>query len=113
MNRETTSFETPIGKHKVTIKTFLNGRERRALTNVYLSGELEMNTDGQTIKGVKAELIDKAQNLAWETVIVSINESTENIVETILDMHSDDYEFVIKQVNAITTSKEFEQKKTI
>ncbi len=112
MERETKIIETPIGKDKVEVKTYLNGREKRQLTNIYLSGDIQVSLENHDVKGIKPEFMDKAQDLAWSLVVVSINGSKENIVDTILDMRSEDYDFVVAAVNDITSNKSFEQKKT-
>lgn len=112
MQRETKTFETLIGKNQVEIKTYLTGREKRALTNVFLTSELNFDPDNGSVKGMNAELIDKAQDLAWQTVIVSIDGSNENIVDKILDMRVEDYNQVIEEVNKITSVKQSEEKKT-
>lgn len=111
MNRETKTIETPIGHNKVEIKTYLTGRERRRLTDVYLESGIDVNADTHEIKGLKADLINKAQNVAWEVVVVSIDGSTENIIDTILDMRSEDTEFIVTEVNKITSNTSFEEKK--
>jgi hypothetical protein len=113
MDRETTTITTPVGKQTLVLKTYLTGREKRDLTNVYLSGKIDFNAETQDVKGIDAGIIDKAQNLAWQTVVVSIDGKTENVVDTILDMRSDDFDFVVAEVNKITSPKITEEKKTI
>lgn len=113
MERETKEIITPISKQSIKIKTYLTGRERRALTNIYIESGVEIDSETQNVKGIKPEVIDKAQDLGWKTVIVSIDDTTDNIVDRILDMRSEDFEFVAKAVNEITANKSFEEKKTI
>ena len=113
MDRETKVVITPLGNNNVVIKTYLTGREKRALTNIYLKGDMSFNLEGKDIKGFKGEIIEEAENLAWKTVIVSIDGKSENIVEIILDMRVEDYQFVINEVNNIVSDKNFAQKKTL
>lgn len=111
--RETTSFETPIGKQSIVIKTYLTGREKRELTNVYLTGGIDFNAETNNVKGIDYKIVDKAQDLAWRTVIVSIDGKKDgeiDIVNTILDMRSEDYDFVVSKVNELTTTSK--EKKT-
>lgn len=110
MDRETKVIETPVSKQKVEIKTYLTGRERRALTNVFI-GKVDFSQEGK-VNNIDSTVLDKAQDLAWETVIVSVDGSNENIVDKVLDMRIDDYNFVIAEVNKITSVKDFEEKKT-
>lgn len=110
MERETKSFTTPVGKQEFVIKTYLTGREKRALTNVYLSENVQFDTETQNIKGLNGALVDKAQNLAFETIIVSIEGKTSseiNLVDAILDMRSEDFDFVVTEINKITSNTDF------
>lgn len=113
MERETKKITTPIGKQVVEMKTYLTGREKRALTNIYLKGNLSFNLDDKDIKGFKGDILEEAENFAWKTVIVSIDGKTENIVDTILDMRAEDYQAIVKAVNEIVSDSDFTQKKTI
>lgn len=114
MPRETITVETPRSKQKVELKTYLIGREKRALQNIFLGKELSVNLDAQNISGLNSSLVTEAQNLAWTTVIVSIDGHKEgdivdekpfSIVETILDMRGEDYDFVVAEVNKVTNEK--------
>lgn len=112
--RETISFETPISKQIVVVKTYLTGREKRDLTNVYLTGGIDFNAETNNVKGIDYKIVDKAQDLAWRTVIVSIDGKKDgeiDIVNTILDMRSEDSDFIIAKVNELITTKT--EKKTI
>lgn len=112
MDRETKTIVTPISKKEIVVKTFLTGREKRSLVNIYLQGNLSFNTDTKNISGIDNKLIDTEQDLSFETIIVSIDGSIENIVNTVLDMHSEDFEFVKSYVESVKTDKAFEEKKT-
>lgn len=112
MNRETTTITTPVSKQVVVINTYLTGREKRQLTNVFLQGDLKFNADSKNVTGINYALIDKEQDLAWSLVVVSIDGVTEGIVEKILDMRSQDYDFIVAEVNKVTKDTSFEEKKT-
>lgn len=120
MNRETKTIQTPSGK-TIVLNSYITGRERRALTNVYLSGGLNFDFTGENVKGLDAALVDKAQDLAFRTVIVSFDGHKDgdtvdgkqfSIVDAILDLHDADTQFIIKAVNEVTTDKSFAEKKT-
>ncbi len=103
MNRETIKFETPVGKQQIEIKTYITGREKRDLTNIYLSGDINFNTESQNI-------VDKAQDLALQLIVVSIDGNIEGIVESILNMRSEDYDFIVKKVDEIQRGTSAEKK---
>lgn len=117
MERETTTFETPYSRQKIEIKTYLIGREKRALTNVFLSGEFNFSVETQEMKAIDQTILEKSQELAWKTIIVSIDGNVDgqdgfDVVSAILGMRSNDYEAVVAHVNAITNDKSFSEKKT-
>lgn len=112
MQRETKTIETPIGKHKVEMYTYLLGREKRALTNVFLNGDFDFDAEENKVKKMDYGLIDKAEDLAFTTVVVSIDDSKEDILNKILDMRNEDMVFVKNAVNEITSTKLDEEKKT-
>lgn len=118
MERETKKITLPITKTEVEINTYVTGREKRALTNLYLGGDINYDIDSQKVKGLNMEIVDKAQDLAWKTVVVSFGGKKDgddgfSIVDAILDLRAEDYQFVVDAVNEVTTDKSFEKKKTI
>ena len=99
---------TPISKQKVEIKSWITGREKRELRSIFLK---EMNfgmAGGEAeIKEMKGDIVDKAEDKAIETVIVSVDGKKENVVDSILAMNSKDSDFVIAEVNKITKDTDF------
>jgi len=112
MDRTTKTFTTPFSNQKIEIKTYLTGREKRQITGVYLNNNLEVNKDTQNIKGISGDMIDKAQDLALEIIVVSIDDSKEDIINKILDMREVDFNAVVEEVDLITLNKDFTEKKT-
>jgi len=112
MERETLTIKTPIGGHEVMLKAWLTGRERRAFTSIFLK-DTEITASGQTpqVTGLKGTIIEEAENLAFTTVIVSIDGDKENIIDRVLDMHANDYQTIVEKVNEITSDLEFGKKK--
>jgi hypothetical protein len=117
MERETKKVTLPITKTEIEINTYVTGREKRALTNLYLNGDINYDVDSKKVNGLNMEIVDKAQDLAWRTVVVSFNgkkdgEDGFSIVDAILDLRAEDYLFVVDTVNDVTSDKSFEKKKT-
>lgn len=120
MERETKEIVTPVSNQKVVIKEWLTGRERRAIRSVFLKdmdislSELEGAEGAENItrgSNVKANVLEEAENAAIENIVVSVDDKTENVLDTILDMREEDFDFVIKQINAIRESEEDEETK--
>ena len=117
MERETKTIVTPIGKNQIVILTYLTGREKRLLTNIYLEEKLNYDSENKRVEGISPAAINRAQDVAWKTVIQSFDGKKDgvndfSVVNAVLDLRSEDYNFVVKEVNDITADKEFEQKKT-
>lgn len=102
MNRETKEIITPIQKHKVILKTYITGREKREINNVFLTGTKFSPNVKPELDG---SLVQKSQDKLIEIIVVSVNNKTENILNTVLDMHSQDFDFVLAEINNITSKK--------
>lgn len=129
MNIETKEVIAPITKKVFTLKQFITGRDRRALTNILL-GNMQADANGDLKGNFNVEAMDKASDLAWKTVIVMVDgkkegelievkkadgtvESTPlSIVDAVLDLPTKDYTFIKNAVDEVTADKEFEEKKT-
>jgi len=107
MERETKIIRTP-NKHKVEIKSYITGREKRELRDVFLN-EMDMNVQGgePEIKEIKGSIIKKAENKAIEIVVVAVDGNKNKILDRILDMRSEDYDFVIGEINKVTKETDF------
>jgi hypothetical protein len=108
-DRPQKTITTPSGS-VIVLKEYLTGREKRALTNIFIGKGLSVSESG--VQGLDASVINAGQDLAFTTIIVSIDGNTENIVERVLDMRSSDYEAVVKAINEITGDADFAKKKT-
>lgn len=101
--RETTTFETPVGKIPVTINTFMTGGEMMDLEGISVgagiksvdgrSGEISMNAESAYSKRLR-KLVD--------IMIVSIGEVKEinEKWSALRNLHGRDYAFVMKAVEA-------------
>jgi hypothetical protein len=109
MERETKEITLPVSNKVVVLKSYLIGREKRALTNIFFGKGLNVNLEGG-VSGLDAASIEAAQELAWNTVIVSVDGKTDDIVNSILDLRSEDYQAVTEAVNAVTNDADFVKK---
>lgn len=113
MERQTKTITTPVGKIEVVLYEWLTGGEKRALTSIFLK-DVDIETRGTTPKftGLKGSIVEEAENLAIETIVVSIGGNKENKLEGVLAMHARDYQFIVDAINKITNDTDFTQKKT-
>jgi len=126
MQRETITITTPLDKRTLVLKSYITGREQRALTNIFLQNMTDLNIDPATqdvnVKKVSPSMVEEADNLAWRTVVVSIdghadgelvNDKPFSVVDEILDMKLQDYNFVADKVKEVTADKHFLAEKKI
>lgn len=114
MNRETKTIVTPQGNHQVVVKSYITGREKRALQNALLSGgTLQFNVETKKIEGITGEIADKEKDTLMAMLIESIDGKTEGILDMVLDMRGADYEFIVNEINKINNGGvSDEEKKT-
>ena len=80
--RETKQFETP-GGHKVILKTYLTAREVIPVTD---ATELKSS--------------EKTQKLI-EIGVISLDASTDNVVDRVLDLPISDYTAIVKELTGL------------
>lgn len=112
VKRETKKYTTPSGK-EVELKTYITGREKRSIQNIFL-GKIEMSVSGKEtqLSKINGDLVEQAENKSIEVIVVSVGGNTENVVDLVLDLRAEDYDFVIKEINLLTAKKEEEDTPT-
>lgn len=99
-SREIKTIET-TGGHKVEIKTYVTGGEAREISNVYIADtNVEMDETGKVkMPTINAGLVNRAQDKAIEMIVVSVDGSTENVVQTVLALPKWDFDEILKAVD--------------
>ena len=97
-NRPTLNVATPSGT-KVEIKTYMTARESNALRQE-IWGKLNLNIqDGKVADTIPGSVLYEQERKTLEIMIVSVNGSTEQILDRIDDLPQDDYQFILAEVN--------------
>lgn len=110
--RPTVTVTTPRGKHEVKIKEWLTGREREHVNApLYESvtpemGAMEKMDDIKLGKMNVAKFMTESGHREIETYVISVDGKTENILDTILDMHEDDTKFVRGEIAKVAKKKD-------
>ena len=111
MNREIKKITTPIDNIEIELFEWLTGGEKRNITNSLLDNQdLQMSGASQNFK-ISSEVINKAQDIGFKTVVVSVGGNKENIVDSILNLKSKDFDFIVDEINKITNDDEELKKK--
>jgi aconitase B len=102
--RETVEFETSTKANKLVLHTYLTRRERRGIKNALFGGK-EIAVDGKNeIKAsVSMELTDVAEDKTFEAMIVSLNGSSENIVERLLELPDTEADEIKAKIDELTS----------
>ena len=110
MERETIKIETPKGKNKIVLKSWLTLAEKRQIDGALLKG-VKMDTADLQNPKFDASLISLSQDEAIRQVVVSVDGEVKNVLEKILQMRSSDGDFVIEEINKVTNPPEEVKKK--
>lgn len=107
--RETKEITTPLGKQKIVMHTWVTGGERIALKQIFLKGmKLDAESGKPDTKDMDlGDLTLKAEMKAIEVIVVSVDNDKEDIAKRLLEMRDTDYDFVTKEINKISSDKDF------
>ena len=108
MEREIKKIVTPISKQEVSIKTWLTGGEKRIITNSLMK-DVKFNPNDSKSMEFSGDILTKSQDVAIETIIVDIAGDSKDILKNILNMRSEDYDFIIDAINKITNGEKEEE----
>lgn len=108
--QETVEITTPVSGKKVILRGYATGRVRQEVQRVYLKGtkmDASMSdaqsgkvTDGPVSFDPSVDI--DATYKALELMVLSVDGTTDNVLDRILDMHEDDFVFVKGEVDKLT-----------
>lgn len=105
MEREMKTVTTP-GGHSVALKAYLTGRESQELKSVLFSSLKMGLDDAQTgkvnIENVSGEFLLAQEKKAIELLLVSLDGTSDNAIERLLDLPAAEYDAVKAEVDKIT-----------
>lgn len=110
---ETKTIETPIGKNVIILKSFITMDEEKAIKRIMKDVDVTVeNKIGEKAKQVvkpfnMADKLEETENKAIETIVISVDGKTENILEELGKMNSKDGNFIKKEINKITEDEDF------
>lgn len=105
-SRETKQIE--IGVHKLTINTYITGRELREI-NAPMANALQFKQNGNDpeISGITSAVLEQRENAKIAAVVVQFDEHTEKsaILNAILDLEASLCNQVAEIINGIVEPK--------
>lgn len=111
MSRETKVLETPTDKHKIEVKSWVSGGEMEQIQGVWLEG-MEMQVGEESQPKLKGSQLTQANHKLIELLVVKFDDSADGILEKVLEMKNDDYQFLVSELNEITNPTEKKITKT-
>ena len=94
-------IETPVGKNKVELKDFITGRESRVLRESLIKSAT-IDPEGKGVTKIDPSALNKSDDDKITLVVVSVDGKKEGILNTVLDMPKEDYEFVMDAIEEVT-----------
>ena len=103
MERETVTIKTPKDNREVVIKTYLTGSEKRAIANASIPSRISYANHSDSINDIDvAAMMNAAEDAVIKTVVVSIDsKSNIDFVKEVLDMRSEDSDYVIAEIKKV------------
>lgn len=108
MERETTTITTPVTSTVVELYTYITGRDAEAIQAPLLKAmKLQPNKRGEDVQmgEIDTDKIRESNHIALRSVVKSVGGKTDKVVDLLLDMPSQDYDFVVAAVDGITKKK--------
>jgi hypothetical protein len=109
-DRETHEIVTPLRGHVVECKDWINGREKQKIDGAMFKSIRTVGT-GENLKPTMSEtMLAGQENASIEAIVVSVDGSSTDVLNRVLDMRVKDFEFVVKHVEKIVEG-DFDEKK--
>lgn len=106
MSNERETREMEIGSNKVVVKTYATGREVQAIQQTYFKGAaIELIGKEPTIKDFNPAIRQEVEAEMIRQLVVSLNDSVENILDRCLDLPNDEYEELIAVLDELASKK--------
>jgi hypothetical protein len=106
--RPTTVITTPIQRHEVVLKDWITGREREYIDAPMLDAvKTKPQFNGKSIDLESIHIrqcMEQSENREIETFVVSVDGSTEKVIDSVKDMHEEDTAFVRQAIKDLTDS---------
>lgn len=95
---------TPIKKHKVVLKDYITGREDEEIQKPITDIKFQMGAQGEGKAEINAgEALKLSKHISIEKVVISVDDKKEDILNLVMDMVKQDYQFVLKEVDKIVS----------
>lgn len=112
IERPTKEIITPVQGKKVVLKEWITGREEEYIQEPIINAAsfkagLSGGSPSAEMTDFKTSAISESNHRTIETMVVSVDGMSEKgkIVDAVMDMHKDDTNFVIDEINLLLKKK--------
>jgi hypothetical protein len=100
-HKETIELILPDSGKKVVLRGFTTGRISQELESIFLD-QSEVIREGDQVKTVmNGSAIKRAHNRTIELLVLSVEGSSDNVLDAVLDLSTEDHDYVYKQLNQV------------
>ena len=105
-DRPTFELETKAHGHRVTLREWITYQEYREIMAVYLKAmTIKAGTDAAEVSAAAGDTVVEAENRAVKAVVISLDGSTENIVERMQALPMQDAQEIVAAVETVSNPK--------
>ncbi len=101
------TLTTPVNGHVIVLREWITGRDVEHINGAFFEGTKVKPTAGGTVEFGAIDL-SKSTEVTHRTIqawVVSVDGVQENVLEDVLNMHKDDYAFVVASIDEMAKKK--------
>lgn len=98
---ETFEITTPEKGHIVVLKAWITGRDKQKIDGSLFKGVQTSGAGNSITPQLSENMIANQENASIESVIVSVDGDSVNVLDRVLDMRVRDFDFVTKEIKKI------------
>ncbi len=104
---KTIQITTPVNAHVVEIKEWITGRDVEHINGAFFEGTKVKPTAGGSVEFGAIDLSKSTEvtHRNIEAWIVSVDGVRESVLEDVLNMHKDDYAFIVASIDEMAKKK--------
>jgi hypothetical protein len=111
MERQTKTIKLPITGFTVEYYSYITAGEKRQITEI-LTSSISADMQGQAKGEIPLSFVFKANDKAVELLIKNIDGKTDEVLSTVTNLPSTDYDFLLSEINKVSSDSDYQEKKT-
>lgn len=107
MNPNTIKIETPVTKTSIELREWITGKQAEYIQQpIFQAVDVRTNEDGSPKVGAIAlERVVESNHRKIESFVVSFNDEKENLMDKILALPENDFNFIVDKIEELRKKK--------